>query len=293
VGPGSIAIGGRETFREPAQPQPRQLLLAEDGTANQAVAMALLRRRGYAVDLANNGREAVERFEKGDYDLILMDLRMPEMNGLEATAAIRAMPGGRDVPIIAMTANAMQQDVERCLAAGMNDFVAKPVDRQQFFAVLDRHLSSGPTADDTLQEVQTKGDEDIEGTRPPVIDDEAMRRLAADVTEVAVPGMLQLFVDEIAERGRRLSEALETASAEIAADEAHTLKSGAGTFGASRLQRLATDIESACREGDAAAAEELGGRLREALAETLAAYRERYGVSPDPTGDAGNREART
>jgi PAS domain S-box-containing protein len=291
--PGESVAGELQTQNTDGVRSQRRLLLVEDSTANQLVALALLRKRGHVVDVAVNGREAVERIEKGAYDLVLMDLRMPEMNGLEATAAIRAMPGGKDLPIIAMTANAMQQDVERCLAAGMDDYVAKPVDRQQFFAVLDRFLLSGPTADDAPPAVETPQVAHIDEPSLPVIDDDAMRRLAADVTEQSVPGMLQLFVDEIEQRGRLLLDALERGSVGAAEDEAHTLKSGAGTFGAYRLQRLAADIESACREGNPAAAGELGASLREALAETLVAYLDRYGVSPDPTNDAKNREEMT
>ena len=106
-------------------------LLAEDNEANQMVATELLSRLGIELDIANNGREAVEmaRENKGRYAAILMDMQMPEMDGLEATRALRADPEFRDLPIIAMTANAMRQDLDACLAAGMNDHVVKPIDR--------------------------------------------------------------------------------------------------------------------------------------------------------------------
>ena len=259
-----------------------RILLAEDSVANQVVATAILARQGYDVEVANNGREAVEHFAAGGYDLILMDLRMPELNGLQATAAIRSMPGGDRIPIVAMTANAMQEDVERCLAAGMDDFVAKPVDRRQLFDTLARHL---PVAGETAPE--NGAEERQTGVDPgkPLLDEAVIQQLAEDVTEAAIPGMMQMFIDEAAMRAGRVLAALQDSSAAGLEDEAHTLKSSAGTFGALRLQALARDIEAACREGNRAAAEKLGRGLGTLAEETLAAYRQRFDIPTQTAND--------
>jgi CheY-like chemotaxis protein len=124
-----------------------RVLLAEDNPINQKFAVRLLEGAGHSVAVANNGREAVERSGSEQFDIVLMDVQMPEMDGLEATRAIRAREGrvggaGR-IPIIAMTANAMMGDREMCLAAGMDGYVAKPVKKDVLFAEVDRILKGG------------------------------------------------------------------------------------------------------------------------------------------------------
>ncbi|MGA8075068.1 MAG: response regulator, partial [Candidatus Acidiferrales bacterium] len=121
----------------------RRVLLAEDNAVNQTLALRLLEKRGYTVAIAGDGRQALEAFEKEDFDLVLMDIQMPVMGGLEATAAIRELerPSGRHTPIIAMTAHALAGDEERYLSAGMDAYIAKPIRTSEMFATIERFLS--------------------------------------------------------------------------------------------------------------------------------------------------------
>ena len=122
-----------------------QILLVEDNVTNQKLALALLRRQGHQVDVAVNGQQALDALRTGDYQLVLMDCRMPVMDGFEATAAIRAGAAGdkaRNLPIVAMTADAMGGDRERVLAAGMDDYLSKPIQAGRLHEVVQQWLQT-------------------------------------------------------------------------------------------------------------------------------------------------------
>jgi CheY-like chemotaxis protein len=129
-----------------------RILLVEDNEINQMVAQAILEDAGLVCDVAGDGEEAVTTMRSakpGTYALALMDMQMPKMDGVTATRAIRQLDAGRKMPIVAMTANAFSEDVERCLAAGMNDFVAKPVDPDSLYSTLLKWLAGGSASGET------------------------------------------------------------------------------------------------------------------------------------------------
>jgi CheY-like chemotaxis protein len=117
------------------------ILLAEDNLINQRVAVSILEKAGHRVTVANNGRQTLDRWSEQAFDLILMDVQMPEIDGLEATAMIRAheVKTGKHIPIIALTAHAMKGDQERCLATGMDGYVSKPIDARQLIELVSRY----------------------------------------------------------------------------------------------------------------------------------------------------------
>ncbi|WP_156391680.1 MULTISPECIES: ATP-binding protein [unclassified Roseateles] len=135
----------RERLAELAKSEPRRILLAEDNPVNQEVAVALIGSAGLGVDVAADGQQAVDMVQAGDYALVLMDVQMPVMDGLDATRAIRRLPSGSKLPILAMTANAFDEERQRCLDAGMDDHVAKPVVAEQLFTTLHDWLSGTRT----------------------------------------------------------------------------------------------------------------------------------------------------
>ena len=123
-------------------PGAAKILIVDDHPINLEIGEALLTMVGFEVDVAENGKQAVERVEAGDYDIILMDIHMPQMDGLQATRAIKALPGrAGKAPIIAMSADALPRQVERCYAAGMVDHIAKPIQREVLYAKVERWLN--------------------------------------------------------------------------------------------------------------------------------------------------------
>jgi CheY-like chemotaxis protein len=148
LGRGSSAVpAGQVAMAEDAESQLRRryvgasVLLAEDNAVNREIAVALLQNVGLVVDAVADGRAAVESAQRGACDLILMDMQMPVMDGLEATRAIRALPGWTDRPILALTANNLEEDRRACEAAGMNDLISKPTNPRDFYATLLKWLA--------------------------------------------------------------------------------------------------------------------------------------------------------
>jgi two-component system, sensor histidine kinase and response regulator len=230
-----------------------RILLAEDNLVNQQVAIAMLLKRGHHVDVVANGRAAVDAVRAARYDLVLMDIQMPEMDGFEATQRIRALPQGGTLPIIALTAHALSGERERCLERGMTGYLAKPFKAHELFAVVEGRGSDGP--------------EPVTAAAPPV-DVAAFRRTMEEAgAAAAVDGILATFVQTLPQRLDALAVATRGDAAEPIQRAAHAFKSAAATIGARSLAALLEQMEEAARAGDMARARDAMERVhREAQA---------------------------
>ncbi len=238
----SVTAPGRHPVAG-AAPRGLRVLLAEDNAINQVIAVELLKREGHAVAVANNGAEALEVLGRERFDLVLMDVQMPEMDGLEATAALRAREGqtGRHTPVIALTAHAMKGDRERCLAAGMDGYVTKPIQPAELRRAITE-AANGKAADP----VGTGG---ATAEALPVLDRAAVlgrvshdRELLGQVTE--------MFLRECPRQLAALRQSLAQGDAAALVRGAHALKGTAGSLGATAAAWAALALETAGRRGD-------------------------------------------
>jgi CheY-like chemotaxis protein len=233
-----LAAGDSQFDRSLASRVPIRILLAEDNMVNQKYAINLLKRMGYErVDIAGNGLEVIAALNRRSYHVILMDMQMPEMDGLDATRLAR-----RDIPlehqprIIAMTANAMQGDREACLAAGMDDYISKPVQVKELQAALERW---GKQALKLLKPTTPAFSE------PPL--DQSVLNSLRDLNEAGEPDllieMIDLFLDEALPLMTDLAQAIQTADAGRLRQAAHSLKGSSNTLGAKTLATYYSDLE--------------------------------------------------
>jgi signal transduction histidine kinase/DNA-binding response OmpR family regulator len=238
VGPGAPDVVTRHTIAESRRTL--RVLLAEDNLVNQQVAVAMLVKRGHTIDAVSNGREAVEAVRQRSYDVVLMDIQMPEMDGFEATAAIRALPGGGGIPIIALTAHALSGERENCLARGMTGYLAKPFKSHELFALVEGSSDRArPTPVPEAAEA------------PPPVDLEAFRNTLREAgAEEAVDSILDTFSRQAPDRIATLVAAVAGRQAADTVRAAHTLRGAAGTIGANRLAEILERIEEIARQGD-------------------------------------------
>jgi PAS domain S-box-containing protein len=211
-----------------------RLLVAEDNPVNQLVITGMLDKRGYAYDVVNDGREAIEKLADGEYVAVLMDVQMPELDGFETTARIRAREtesGAERVPIVAMTASAMEGDRERCLAAGMDDYLSKPLRPDQLDAVLERWLGHTGAVDATA-----------DGDRNGLVDAGRVQRFRDDYPEIA-DRLVALFADSTPPLLEQLANAVHASDDEAVRRLAHKLKGSCQNVGATKMAALCRELE--------------------------------------------------
>ena len=244
-----------------------KVLVVEDSDVNQLVAQGMLEQLGYDVDLAVNGLEAVEAAGSGRYDAILMDCLMPVMDGYEATARIRSLPGAaRSTTIVALTASAMTDDRVRCLEAGMDDYVSKPLDPAALAAALTRCRAVHPRLTPIVPPARLpQGGSPVLSGSDAVLDQAMLGRLR----ELGAPGdssffreILGLFLADAPRRMAGLGDALEAGHAAEAGRLAHSLKGSAANLGARRLAELCADLEAMGERGTLAGANGLFGAIQ-------------------------------
>jgi two-component system, sensor histidine kinase and response regulator len=231
--------------------RPLQILLAEDNPVNQMTATTMLEKLGHAVVVANNGLQAIDKINEQKFDVVFMDVQMPEMDGVTATGEIRKreQATGRHIPIVAMTAHAMKGDKEKCLEAGMDDYVSKPIRRKDLADVLarivERFLSEALANGEPAAASATDANE---GSR--MILDEAALLEECDNDKALISRMVEIFDRDARERLPRLREAVRAGTAVAVKEEAHALKGGIGTFYAKAAYDTAYALEKMGADGN-------------------------------------------
>lgn len=254
----------RASERALAASRPLRILVAEDNALNQEVARGLLSRQGHTVEIAADGRLAVEAVRTKQYDVVLMDVHMPELDGLAATREIRRLPGDRGrTPIIALSASVLPGETQQCVAAGMDAHLAKPIDPTALAEALVRHAGS------PLQPSFAAG-----GGAARVLDEDHLRRLL----DAHGPARVAALIDGLPEDARPHREQLVAASARYELDgmrnAAHALMGIAANLGMLSVSELSAAIEQACDEGRADAATQLCDGVTACWDEAYARLRE-------------------
>lgn len=260
---GRLHLDGESQIRVP----PQKILLVEDSRANQRVALAILNEHGHRVTVAENGRQALAILDEDDFDIVLMDVQMPEMDGYEATAEIRRQEQQtqRHQTILAMTAHAVSGDRERCLAAGMDDYLSKPIRREELFAALKRAATltenGSAGAEPGTQRAALASPEDENSSSVSINDDAAidMTRLLAQLngSHTLVREITQSYIAETEEKLSGLADALAAGDSAAFRRHAHTIKGCMQVYGAEKARNMAQELEQMGANGDLSETERL------------------------------------
>jgi CheY-like chemotaxis protein len=284
TGASEPGTGAPATGEDAGKRQPLRILLAEDNPTNKKLVLFMLKRLGYSADVADNGLEAVQALQGQRYDVVLMDVQMPEMDGVEATRRIRQdLPTDAQPRIIALTASDTEDDRELCQEAGMDDYLSKPLQLETLGAALDRYQSQpdvrggavltgtqpAPSAPPSAPE-PTKP---IDYQLPPALDAAVLQRLCKTLGRRAAKAM-PILMDSFHESAHRLladaHRALEQGQAAELSRAAHTLKSTSASMGAMALSTVARELEFLTKDGTLDGAAELLAHAEAAYAQASA-----------------------
>jgi len=243
-----------------------RILLVEDNAVNRKVATGILQKCDYDVTTANDGQAAIENLERKSFDLVLMDLQMPGMDGFEATRHIRAAVEWRDLPVVAMTAHAMKGDRERCIDAGMDDYIAKPIKAEELRQMAEKWVSrlsvSGGATGSSEHGLAVRADGTVQPKTPLDIQ-RALKQLGGD--RELFDEVLAVFLDELPQLAGELQSAVSNADAERLHAAAHSLKGAASNICAEPTRCVAQELEKRGRQGELQEADELLEELRQHL----------------------------
>lgn len=230
----------RHVLAEIKRPANQKILIVEDNETNQDIAEMILQKKGFNTGTAENGQIAIERLINDQYDLVLMDCQMPVMDGYQSTHAIRQMQEFKNLPIIAMTANAMKGDRDKCLEAGMNDYISKPIDSELLIAVIEKHLHN-KSVDHSAKSNHRAED------KPLVFDHETlMKRLESDSD--FLKKVLKSFFKNTPLLIENIRDSFQHGNYDNISHYAHTLKGTAGNVSANKIRKTAIQIENAANE---------------------------------------------
>ena len=259
-----------EIAEEIAEPTTAKLLLVEDSIINQTILASMLRSEGHLVDVASCGAEAITEASKNTYDLIFMDVSMPDMSGMEATQIIRKLGGAAlTVPIIAITAHAIKGYKEMCLAAGMNGYATKPIRQKDLLALVQQwcgHITKELVVTENIEMVTSNQE---------WLDDQVMNQLEEDYGKEKIPSLLHIFIDELEKRCDAIKSAINRRDLIALNHEAHSIKSGSAIFGAWPLHTLAKETELCGYKDDLEASLNMAGKLLACAKATMSAMAQR------------------
>lgn len=250
------------------------VVLAEDNPVNQQVAVKALEKLGLHADVVATGTEALAAMRETPYDLVLMDVQMPELDGIEATKQIRSLGSGvlnPLVPIVALTAHALADDREKCLRAGMNDYLSKPVRLQALKEVVDRWLPAPPKQHPAEQktEQQRPGEQEDSAVAEPTVFDPSLLLGLLEGDKEAAAEILSQFLADVPLQVEELCRVLEAGDTSVVERQAHRVKGAAASVGAEALRALAAEIEAKARDGGLREPSRSAAALRTQLARLL------------------------